>query len=183
MTCLNFNTPLPGDHDLVAWSYDPAHCVNSSVVTGGNVYLLAVYLRRPAQISKVWLPITVAAVTPTSGQNFAGVYNSAGKLAGVSADISGLITTGGLYGVSLVAPFAAAAGMYWTAFVFNAATPPTIPRGAGISFANVFINANLPVNKARYAINGTGQTSLPSSIDPNANTTPAAALPFWTAVS
>jgi hypothetical protein len=59
-------------------------------------------------------------------------------------------------------------GLYWIGMVFNAATPPQPFRAGGLDSS--LLNVGLTASTARYATNGTAQTTLPSSITPSSNT-------------
>lgn len=171
--------PLPGDHNLIAWVEDPAIASTSSSLVNGTLYLTSIYLRAAATISKVWWINTTAAVTPTAGQNFVGLYSSAGNLLS-SAGIDSIVNVNGSQSASLAAVQPVAAGHYWVAILVNAGTPPAMARLAGASAsAN---NINLTAATYRFAANGTGQTTLPSSITPGSNTT-TGSIALWAAVS
>lgn len=159
----------PVNHNLVAWSTDPTHNVNSTVLTGGTVYLTALYPAKDASITKLYFHINAVATTPTAGQNFVGLYSSAGtrlQTTGVDSEVlaTGLIT------VTITAQAVTAGSFYWVGMVFNAATPPSVGRAAGTTGIGAVANVGLAAASYRYAINGTGQTSLPASITPASNT-------------
>lgn len=170
--------PTPGDHGLAAWSYDPAHAVNSSVLTAGTLYLVALYIPVAVVATKLYFHVAVVASTVTSGQNFVGLYDAAGaRLA--TAGVDGDITSTGVKAIT-VAPRPLVAGeTVYGGFVFNATTPPAFSRTTGLAGAAALVNVGLSAASYRFATNGTGQTSLPASV------TPAAAsqgLPLWAAV-
>lgn len=171
--------PQPADHGLIAWSADPNLASATSLATNGTLYLASVWLRSTATVSKLWWIHTAAGVTATAGQNWAGLYSSAGVLLG-SVGVDALATTNGVQAATLSAPPAVAAGRYWVALLFNAGTAPTLARTAGASAsAN---NMNLSGATLRYATNGTSLTALPSPITPSSNST-TGALALVVAVS
>lgn len=172
------NTPRPADHGLIAWTMDPWVATSSQISINGSLYLAAVFLRQASTISTVWWTTVVVAATPTAGQNYVGLYAANGTLlasAGIDADLTSVGVRS-----KAVTPVSCPAGRYWVAFLFNAATAPTLARGGGVSSgANA---ANLGAADLRAAVNGTGRTSLPSTITPASNST-TGALALWAAVS
>lgn len=172
------STPQPGDHGFTAWSYDPSFASTGQLLTNGTVYLSAVYLRTPTTVSKCWWLVSAAAVTPTAGQNWVGLVNSAGTVLS-TASIDALITTASVArSATLTTPQTVGAGMYWVAFVCNASTAPTLMRTNGLATGTN--NANLSGASLQYATNGTAQTSLPASVTPASN---SAGPSLWVAVS
>jgi Pectate lyase superfamily protein len=180
--------PVPGnlwhpvDMGFVAWNYDPVGTTNSTLTVNGTVYLAQLQIRYATTISKLSVGVSTAATTVTANQNFLGLYNASGTRVAVTA--AGAIDTGltssGILTASVVTPYAAAAGMYWVAFVNNASTAATLSRASG---ANLSIaNGGLSAAAFRYAVNGTTQTSLPSSITPASNTV-TGAFTMWAAAS
>lgn len=172
------NTFMPQDHGWKAWSSDPTGATNSSLLTNGTVYLSQIAVRTSTLVSNIVWWVSVAGATPVSSQNFVGLYNSSGtRLATVNVDAS--ISAAGVK-TSAITPVTLAAGKYWVAMVFNASTAPTIARASGLTGDG--FNGGLTAATLRYATNGTGQTSLASSITPASNASSAFAGP-WVAVS
>lgn len=172
---------LPADAAYSGWSADPILATAAaSSSTSGTVFVARVHLQAAGTLSKVWLSLGAAAVTPTSGQNFVAVFGSTGTQLGVSNDLSGLLATTGVNGFNLASATASQAigTVVYVAWVFNAATPPTLarlPTGANIA-------ANLTGATYRWAVVSTGQTAMPASITPS-SLSAGSAVPFWTAVS
>ena len=159
---------LPGDNALLLANGDPDTAgVNSSLLTAGTVYLAKLTARSPLTVTNLWFGLTVAG-TLTSAGSFAGLYSSAGTLLSGSADIVTQLTgaTGGI-SVPLTAPQAVAGGAFvWAALLVNlSVTQPTMSRGQGGSLPDL----NLTPAAFRFAVNGTGQTTLPASFTPSAN--------------
>jgi len=172
----------PVNHGLVAWSSDPTTSNNTTTLTGGTVYLTAVYPTFSTNLTSLYFHINTPAVTPTAGQNFVGLYNSSGtRLATTDVDtISG--TTTGLATVTIASTAVVFGTFYWVGMVFNAATPPVIARGSGLSGIASVINVGQTTSTYRYATNATSQTSLPASITLASNVRTTFAGP-WVAVS
>ncbi|MEV5472954.1 hypothetical protein AB0L66_11430 [Streptomyces sp. NPDC052207] len=172
---------LPSDHGLISWSGDPSNATTSTATVNGSVYLVRLNIRYATTITKVWWCQIGGPTTPTAGQNFAGLYSSAGALlSSVNIDAK---TGNGPQNATLDAAQAVSAGSFvWAAFMFNAATPPTLMKhGGGNAAANI---ANLTAATARWAVNGTttGLTALPSSITPPSNSQTGVQA-FWAALS
>jgi hypothetical protein len=167
--------PRPADHGLAAWTQDPATIGNGSAGVSGTVYLAAVYVPKYTTLTKIMWGINTAGSGATAGQNFVGLYSAAGtRLASVGVDAR--VTGTGPFTETInvdVTP-----GLYWVAFLVVASTMPQIYRGGTLSGG--LHGANTSGATARFATNGTGQTSLPATITPGSNT--LTNLTFWGAV-
>lgn len=169
--------PIASDHNLAAWAFDPASVVSASSAINGTVYLIKIKILSTVSITKIYFNLAAAGVTPTTAQNYAGIYNSSGTLL-TSVDVSSSITTLGLQtatitSTSISSPF------IWVGLVFNCATPPSVSRGAS---AATLINVGLTAANYRFAnASVTGQTSLPTPLTVASNTTNANA--YWAAVA
>jgi hypothetical protein len=156
---------IPRNNGLIAWAYDPALATNGAAVTNGTVYLIGIQVNRSLTATKIYWGLNTAGVTPTSAQNWVGLYNSAGtRLATV--DVTAKATSATLQTDTISQ--AVTPGLYWIGMVFNAATPPQPFRAGGLDSS--LLNVGLTASTARYATNGTAQTTLPSSITPSSNT-------------
>lgn len=161
--------PIPQNQGFKAWSMDPAGCGGaSSVATSGVLYLSGLYVPEPCAITGLWWYVSVVAATITSGQNFAGLYDSGGNLlssTGIDADIAsiGIKTTAMALNLS--------AGMYWGAWLFNATTGPQMPRAGGATGTSTFLNMGLTAATYRAASNGTARTAMPATLTPSSNVT------------
>jgi hypothetical protein len=170
------------DHNLIAWSYDPALPTNSlALSTGGVVHLVKVILRYAATINNVLYQVNTAGATLTSGQNFVGIYDSGGTRRAVSADQTTAWGSTGLMTTVMTASYSAAAGVYYIAFVANGTTGPALARLNGLAGAGATINAGLTAATYRFATNGSGNTSLPASLTLSSNATES--VPYWAALS
>lgn len=176
--------PQPSDHGLIAWSSDPASASAAVSVSSGVMYLVAVYLRAPCTVSKVWYGVAAAAVTPTATESNIGFYSQAGTLLG-SANIDAAMTPGSTpEGVSLGSPVTVStAGLYYVGFEIVAATQPTFYcANASVVGDRLLSSVNLSGSTLRYATNGASKTALPSPVTTSANTT-TNSEPWWVAVS
>lgn len=171
----------PDAHNIVAWTYDPTMAVNSIELTGGTVYLAKLHIPRTMAVTKLYWWMAVAGVTPTAGQNFGGLYSSAGtRLVTANADAT-VTATAGLQTLTIGSTTLTANTFVWAALVFNAATRPTVMYGSGATGTTTACNVGLTAATYRYATAGTSQTSLPSSITPASNSASLIAGP-WLAV-
>lgn len=175
-------SPTPAMQNLIAWAFDPIVCNTNSVIANGTLVLVRVNLAAAATISKATIVLVSAAVTPTANQNFLGLYNSSGTLVASTAAgaIDSSITSTGVLAASFSSSYAAAAGFYWVGILLNCSTAPGIMRG-GYGSTTAFAQMGATPATYRFAQNGTGLTSLPSSITPSSNGNSAQA--WWTAVS
>jgi hypothetical protein len=160
-----FGMAQPGNHDLIAWTADPALALGSKLMINGTVYLAGLFVSKPVTATKLFWGIGTVGVTATAGQNFIGLYDSTGaRLANVGIDAR--VTTTGLFTETI--SVALTPGQYWVGIVVNAATAPQIWRSGDLN-ATV-TNVGIPTAaRKRFATNGTAQTSLPSPITPSSN--------------
>lgn len=172
----------PADAGFLAWNYDIGELGGSQSVltTAGVMYLIKVNVRVAISVTNVSYYVFTAGATLTSGQCFAGLYNSAGTLIGTSADQSAAWTSTGLKTTALTGgPFAVSAGFVWVAFLFNGTTAPSLVRN-GTPNGNI-LNSGFTVSTARFASSGSALTSLPSTITPGSNTLNT--IQWWVAIS
>jgi hypothetical protein len=156
----------PADQNLLAWSFDPSAVTSGSLTTNGVLYLVRL-IPRDGTATKIYWYVTNSAVTATAGQNEVGIFNSSGtRLA--STNVDSVITAAGLKQTTISDQTISGSPMLWAAFVFNAATPPTLARSTTVS-SGTLTNVGLTTAVYRYATNGTGRTAIPSSITPSSN--------------
>ena len=168
----------PVNHGVAAWAYDPIAVVNSTVLTGGTVYLVKLHVSYDVSVTKVYWHVATAGVTATAGQNFVGLYDSSGtRLATTNVDAD--ITSTGLKTTTIASQSLQAGSFVWAAFVFNAGTIPALGRTSGLAGVGGLVNLGLSAASYRFATNGTGQTSLPASRTPGSN---AQGIPLWAAI-
>jgi hypothetical protein len=171
---------LPTDQNWLGWTYDPAGALNGSIPSLGVPTLIKVPLRSAGTVTSVTAVVSTGGGTLTAGQNFLGLYSTGGTLIGASADQTA--NWGAAFAVPQAlagGPYPLAAGYYWVALLCNGTTAPTFLRG--ISQASSFVNGALGVSAARYATNGTAQTSLPATITPSSNA--LLGVTYWAGLS
>jgi len=166
------NGSNPESYGIAGWSLDPAGGLLANTATvGGSIYLQRINIMNPRTLTKIMWGIGVVGVGPVAGQNWIGLYNSAGaRLANVNVDAK--VTVLGPQTETISVPVTR--GFYWTAMLFNAGTLPQVYRGQNTS--TPFVNMGVPAAQSRFAINGTGQNTLPVSITPASNNQAALTL-------
>jgi hypothetical protein len=175
----------PSDHNLIGWSFDTALTAASSTIpTSGCLYLVGLYARQSFTTTKGYISISVAGVTPTTGDNWIGLYNTAGVLC-ASKEIDSTVTASvGLQTITWTTPFTGPAGMYWVALLFNSATNPTIYR-MSTPADNLTNNVGLTAPYYRVCQQGTGLLTLPSPLTVSSNSisnSPSTPRNFWVAI-
>jgi hypothetical protein len=165
---------LPGDLGAVAWNMDPMAVAQSSISAAGTIYLMGIVLRQPATISSLGFGMTVIAVTPTANQNFLALVDANGVIQASTpaGQLDSQITTAaGWVWSNVTTPFAAPAGRYYVALLFNAVTPPVLLRGnSALGNTSQSDLGNAVAAQFWLAVNGTGQTALPGSFTLSSNT-------------
>lgn len=169
--------PVANDAAFLSWNYAPFNIIGaSSAITSGTVVMARLpRFTQDKSVASVHFHVAAAAVTPTAGQCFAGLYNAAGTRMGVSADIGSSLTSTGLKAVTLSAPAACPVGDYWVAVLQNAATPATLGVCSSQGVADV-MNAGLTAATAFFTDGPTAQTSLPASVTMASRTVSARAV-------
>lgn len=151
-------------YGFAAMTYDPCVGPTGTALVSGTVTMSRLDLPAPATISTITTAIVAAGATLTAGQNFAGLYDAAGNRVGVTADQSASWVTTGEKNMALTAPYAAAAGVYYVAYLSNGTTPAgPLRAGSGGPVASLLNHGMTPTN-ARWTTGPTAQTTLPVSI-------------------
>lgn len=154
----------PQDQGFIQYTVDPALPTNTAALVSGTLTVGQVMVRAAATVNRLAIRITGAGAGLTAGQNFLGLYNSAGSLVAQTADQSAAWTATGQMMPVVTAPVGIAAGKYWIAVLSNGATPPTLRcanQGGDGNFA--LTGASL-----RFATAAVAQTVLPASFVPAA---------------
>lgn len=166
---------MPSDHGFESWTHDPYYPASSVIAVNGRVYVVKLPVRRSLTLAALWWGVATAGVTPTAGQNEVGIYTPAGVLAAsvnVDASISATGTKRSVLAPPVTAPYV------YAAFLFNAATAPTLVRGSSFETTP---SINLPTTALRAAVVASGATALPANFDP-ATLTTAGCLTFFAAL-
>lgn len=186
----------PSSYGLLAYNYPFlfATGTGSAVTVGGRLYLTKVPLAGGTIITNLWFSIATAASGITTGQNFAGIYNSSGTLLATTADLAATIGTNtGAIQAPLTAAFTIpSSGNYYFAVFFNAATTlPVLSCYTGqvtvtTSVANFGSTTTFGNTAAKYpfAVSATtgNTTALPATITMSSNTA-TGAYTLWMAAN
>ncbi|HEY5667692.1 MAG TPA: glycosyl hydrolase family 28-related protein [Candidatus Saccharimonadales bacterium] len=166
----------PSDHSLLAWAYDPALANSGSQVGSGTLAVVKVPVSQATTISNIVLYVTTAGSGLTTGQCFAGLYNSAGTLLSSTADQSTAWQSTGSKAMALAVPQAVSADFVYVCFYATGTTMPTFARSTG----NAIDNVNLSASQSRFASANTGLTTqLPGTL----GALTASALSWWVGLS
>lgn len=171
----------PADQGLTAWTFDPASCTGSgTTLSAGFIYLVQLILRQPATLNRVHAVLGTAGSALTAGQCLAGLYDMAGNRVAVTADMSTTWNSAGNKAMAFTAAYAAAAGKYYVAYLFNGTTSPSFAAGSTHGATFTPGNAALSAGSYRFCRSAGGQTALPTTVTlsgftPDANNVWAAA--------
>lgn len=171
----------PADHGFASWTQDPATLgASDDATTAGVLYLMKVkVVNRSTLVTNVHVIVGTGGATLTAGQNFAGLYSSAGVLLSGSADQTTAFGTAGFKTIALSSPQTLAVGMYYVGVLANGTTPPRLLRGT--SFSASGLNANLTTATSRFLTSGAAQTALPTPVTLGSASTSGVAR--WAALS
>lgn len=154
------------DLGLLAWTANPILGTQAGFIpTAGGVRLSRFKLSRAATISTITVVINTAGATLTSGQCFAGIYDTSFARLAVTADQSASWTSTGAKAMALTSPPSLAAGEYYAALLTNGTTGP--------QFACVSTSGGAFGTIGRSSTNYLGlsadssQTSLPTTATPS----------------
>lgn len=175
---------VPADAGFLAWSYDPMLASTGSAPANNTVTVIRINIRAPISCTNVSVFVSATGSGLVTGENFVGLYNSAGTLIGTSADQTTAWGSTGLKTAALAGgPFPLAAGTFvWAAILPNesAGTVPSFMRPATL-VSNAAAGIGVTAATARWATTSSTGTSLPPSITPSGNTNISTA--FWAALS
>ena len=149
---------------IKTWTGNPAYNA-SAAVTFGQIRLNKVWLRAAATLSTVNLFITTAGAGLTSGQNLVALYDASGNQVAVSADQTTAWGSTGLKAAAMTTPYAAAAGGYYVAILANGTTTAPSFGVHGNAGGSPALNFGLAAAAARTPQTGTGNTSMPSTLN------------------
>lgn len=168
--------PSSGSTGWLGWNTDVCTVGAANNTTAGGVYLQRLNFYAPTTITNLIYVMTVLG-SGTSTGTFVGLYSSAGTRLTTSSDLATSFNASGTVGAvtcPVTTPQSFTAGQFcWAAIVTNlSVTQPTLARQVNVATE---ANAGLTAANFRWCVNGSGQTSLPTSITPSSNST---ASPF-----
>jgi hypothetical protein len=168
----------PSERGFKSWTMQPETTQSlGTIAVSGAMRLQRHKLRVASTITNLHMGVLVVGSGLTAGQNFMGIYDTAGNLLAQTADQSTNWTTVGMRTSPLTAPINLPAGDFYVGFLANGTTPPTFARGHDNSSS--FINGLTPSGQHLYISNGAGLTALPATVS-LVNTSSTA---FWSGTS
>lgn len=183
---VTYRSPIPAavtaaDSGYKSWAYDPALATNATAPTSGTLYLTRLQFRVDEALTKIiYGCVSIAGISLTSGQCFAGLYDSTGQRVGTTADLSGGFSASGELAFSLTGTVNVTPGFYWAALLLVGSTIPTMARSQG-QVSNLG-SGQLAASTRRFGTAGTSLTALPGSFTPS---TTAAVITqnYWAAAA
>ena len=181
----------PSELGFAAWTQDPATCSPNAGVAGvaGTLQLRRFSVAGIQQITNVFLSVITAAVGATASQCFAGVWDSTGRLIGLTADMSAAIGGTGLLQLPLVAgagvpgpPYIVNTPFIYVGHWWNAATSgPQLSR----SVINDDPNGatGVPASQATSVTANTGLTTIATAPARLGALTKSTTLKNWYAIN
>jgi hypothetical protein len=163
---------MPHTQGLLAWTDVPTSIGTGTAGIAGTLNLSALYIPADSPCTRLFWGNNAGGVTPTAGQNFVSVINSAGVVL-ASVNVDAKVANTGIQTETLA--LSLTAGMYWVGFLFNAATLPSVYRTGPLNGTLNNLGIALPQQYVA-AKNGTGLTAMPASIDPTQN---VAQVPYF----
>lgn len=159
---------------MLAWTFDPASSSGSAAnTTTGTIYAARIDTYKTLTVGHLCLDSFVIGTTPTTGENWIGLYNAAGtQLAQGSVD--SLVTSSGLGKFAITAQ-TIAPGTYYVMWLMNAAAMPTLMKANGNVTQYNIGNSGATLRAAVY---GTAQTNLPGTAT-MASLSATNATPYW----
>lgn len=181
-----YQSDHPSRHGLREWNFDPINTSATAagqVATAGQPLLMKLFAQTGGTVNNILAVLGTAGTLLTTNQNFAGLYDDTGARIGVTADQTSIwMGTTGTKTMALASPATVQIGRdYFVAILSNGSTGASfLPAATNTLTATP--NVNLGNAALRFAVNGTGQTSLPTSLT-LANNTATGSRPFWVGLS
>lgn len=169
--------PGPAVNGLAVWNFDPVAATANTAVSNGQIMLLEVQIPTARTITNLVAYLTAAATGGISGQNFAALFDSGGNRVALTADQTAAWSTPGTKIMPLTAPYAAAAGTYYVAYLGNATGPMQVSAS---SSSGQVANAGLAAAPWRFGNTLSGQTSIPATVNLAAA---GQEFPYWCGLS
>ena len=148
-------------HGLVGWTYDPAGANQNLTVGTGQIIMAKLTLLTVTTINNILYSLATSGSGLTAGQNFVGIYNSAGTRIAVSADQTSNFGVAGEHTAS-VTPVTVEPGDYYVVILMNGTGIPNLH--ASSSTGTSLTNVNLSVGSLRASLLSGPFTSLPATV-------------------
>lgn len=164
---------------MIAWNFNPNDAGSGNQTVSGTINLHKIFIPVTGTMTNSIVTVTTAGSGLTAGQNFVGLYNSAGTRLALTADqTTNWGTTGAKIAAFTSPPVISTPGFYYVAILSVGTTQPIFAGSAG--FSNAY-NANLTAATFTHADGPTAQTSLPASITMASNTSSTKSI--WVALT
>lgn len=168
---------VPADMGFLAYNFDPTLGVTTStpLTTAGTVYVMKLHTNVDITVTNIVMYVTTANGTPTTGQNFAGLFTSGKALMAATADQSTAWGSTGYVTMALSAAQQVPAGYFYVGVFSNGTTQPAFMKAGHTSGNGVLTTAN-----SRWAsADATRTTTFPAILGTFTATTNA----YWAAVN
>lgn len=192
----NFSGRLLGDTTPFAqqqlygyreWAFDPAGVSGGSALgAAGTITLIKIPWVVTAPVTNVVVVLTAGGSTLTTGQCFAGLYDSSGARLGVTADQASAWGSAGttpktmaITGGPITVTSGGLNGFVYVALLWNGTTSPSFYKAVGS--ASAILNGSLSAATLRCAVISSAQTTLPSTLTLSGST--GATNLLWAALS
>lgn len=174
------NAFAPSDYGWLSWAYDPQHAYLSILLTAGTAQFVMMPIRQSCTITNVIIALGVAGSGLTSGQCFAGLFNSSGVLLSATASQHTNWLSPGLQVMALITPQAVSPGLYYVGFFSNGSTQP---RPYYSNVINPVIALPASFSSSLRSVTDTAHTGLTTAFTSPATLTNASASSYWAAMS
>jgi hypothetical protein len=176
----------PADQGLQAWTFDPntTTSANGGDPTRGSLYLFK--MKVPQTITATGIELYLSFRGFNVSSVYYGLYSAAGVLIGKTADQSARTVVGPNIAALVGGPFTIIGGpgvFVWGAFLANSDPSGTLQPAVVGTGGGPLMNVNLTPATAMVAVNGTGLSSLPSTIAPSSNDLASNTNLFWMAIT
>lgn len=166
----------PEDHNLLAWTFDPAPVGSSSSGTAGTIQVAKLVAPTRLTISNLWLYCITAGTGLTAGACFGALYDGSKALLAQTTDQATAWASTGAKSMALASSQSVAAGAFYVAWWSNGTTQPAFLRGG----AAALVNIGLATASSRYA---TADTATTTTAPATLGTFTALGVGYWVGVS
>jgi hypothetical protein len=163
----------PYDHNLIAWSFDPAASGATSYnFASGTARVTLLYVPVATTITNIHTYIAQAGTSMTAGQSFAAIYEADGDLLRATADQSTAWASTGEKIMALSTPYVLATPGYikvamWS--VFSGTAPGVMASNGAPAAAAMNVGMAAPLLRASVANTGL-TTTAPSTLGTETST-------------
>lgn len=155
-----------GRYGFLGWSTNIDGVRNSGIPSNGILNGVRVRLSALTPISTIVVHVQVAGSNLTAGQNFAGIYSTAGALLGQTADMTTVWNTTGVKDMPLTASVTPPGNEIYVVVLARSSTSanPQIAQSSNSS-PGVLLNYGMTVTNLRCFQNASGSyTTLPATL-------------------